>query len=1241
MNKKQFQISVVFLVLLFTLKSNSQELWKKLNSETSSFQKKEIRSFKNFPTKYLLYKLDVNRLEASLKSKLKSSSKVIKLPNSEGVLESFEMRESSNFEKALSDKFPSIKSYSAVGIDNPTSFSKISMGSDGFHAVIFSAGGKTVYIDPYSKDNSEYIVYKTSDLKEEDKLFKCEVEETAKKQEFTATKAKVVNDGNLRTFRLALVCSGEYAQFHLSNQGVSTAASDADKKTAVLSAMNTSMTRVNGLFEKDLAVKMVIVADNDKVIFLNAATDNITDGDPDEMIDEVQVIADAQIGTANYDIGHIFSIGGDGLAGLGVVCVTGQKARGVTGRSSPIGDPYDIDFVAHEMGHQFGATHTQNNDCQRSSTTSVEPGSATTIMGYAGICSPNVQGQSDDYFHAVSINQMQNIIASSGSCATLTSNGNNAPVANAGANYSIPKSTPFVLKGTATDADGISSLTYNWEQTDSETGTMPPQTTNTVGPMFRSLPSNTSPNRYMPELATVVSGSTSSTWEVVPSIARDLSFSLLVRDNNVSGGATSRDNMIVTIEDAEAFTVTSQNVSTVWDAGSNQTITWNKGTTDVAPISCQNVTIKLSEDGGLTFPITLISSTPNDGSVNISVPNNVTTQARIMVAAVDNIFYNVNSLDFEIRSTLPSFIFTNSTGDLSACNSGNQTVDYTFNLDFINGYSENVTFVATGMPTGSSIVFSPTNISNDGDVVMTVSNLDGTTAQDYTINIKANSTSVNQEIDVLLNITDSNLEQVVLSSPVDGATEVPLSETLSWQEDTNASSYVVEIATDLAFGTIISNGTVNTNTFTATNLNGNTLYYWRVKAKNNCNEGMFSNVFSFTTETPSYCASTFTDEAGGSEHITNVTFNSINNTSGNDLIDGYEDFSTINTDVLKGVNYNISVTLDTGGFQDHCYVFIDWNQDFIFDKDTERYDLGSKLEDIDVATFNIKVPTDARFGKTRMRVLIEYEDPSDGFGDGPCDSDHKTEWGETEDYSITIVNPEIESNNISVQTISETCVDQNDGIIIVNVNQSSFDYNVTLTGNSVNTTSQITGSSLSFTDLNPGLYEICVETVQLNYTQCFEVEIVESQPISLKTTANLTSNKYSFKIDKGTAPYSLFLNNKLLRTSSEKNFEIELKEGGKLEIKTAKDCEGIFKTTINTVLLLQNPISNSIELLLPLGIEYSKMETTIFDINGKLIFKQMVNINDNSMSIPFNNFAKGIYILKLPIDSKPIKIIKQ
>lgn len=1329
----------LFLLTIFTNIDalHSQEIWSKQEKTNSLVENKDIYEKKNFPSNYEIISLDKEIFESKLRSK-SIKQRFINLPNEDGSLSRFTIKETSNFDKELQAKFPNVKSYSAQGIDDPTAVAKISMGTDGFHAVIFSGKKETVYIDPFSRDNKDYIIYKRSSLSKIDEDFKCQVEASAEKEFSISGFAKNANDGKLRTFRLALVCSGEYAQFHLgaSQQNVSESATDQVKKEAVLSALNTSITRINGIFEKDLSVKLQLVSNNDKLIFLDADTDGITDGTPDTMINEVQTICDAEIGNANYDIGHIFSIGGDGLAGLGVVCITGQKARGVTGRSQPVGDPYDIDFVVHEFGHQFGATHTQNNDCNRTNSTAVEPGSGSTIMGYAGICFPNVQsgnpnGNSDDYFHSVSIAQMWGVIQSSGSCATLTNTNNAAPTASAGLDYSIPKSTPFKLVGTATDADGLNSLTYNWEQLDNEVATMSPLATNTDGPAFRSLPSKNVPVRYMPDLSTIIAGNTSTTWEVLPSVARELNFSFLVRDNNAGGGSTARDDMKIDVVDAAAFLVTAPNTAVSWDTGSTQTITWDKSTTDIAPINCTTVNIKLSIDGGLTFPITLKSNTPNDGTEDVVIPNNASSLARIMVEAVDNIFYNVNSTNFIINSTTPTFILNNSDGLQTACNSGNQSVTYNLNFDFVNGFTETATLSASGAPVGSDVSFSSSTINSDGNITMTISNFDGKTAQDYEISVLGTSATVTQTLKLDFKLNSSDFNTLTLNSPSDGANNISLVEVLKWDVDSNATSYDVQIATDASFSNIVSSGNVTVNSYTSTNLSSLTTYFWRVKSKNDCAEGSFSSAFSFNTLEASYCTSTFTDEAGGTEHITNVTFNGINNDSGNELVTGYQDFTNINTNVIRDQVRQISVTFDTGGFQDHCYVFIDWNQDFVFDNDTERYDLGTKLEDLATATFDITVPSNASLGKTRMRVVIEYDDPTDNFGEGACDADHKTEWGETEDYSITVVEPVLKPNNYTLTQINETVFNANDGVINLGIKQDEFTYQVTVTGPSTNVNEAVSGNSYSLTGLQPGKYdlcvtltdfantecfevtietkegavnadnylvnsisetcfneqdgvidigikqqefsytikitgeatnineslndlsynisdlasgnyEVCITANELNITNCYEVTIEAAQQIALKVSSLKESNKYSFNIDKGTPPYEVFLNDKLIGVSSIKNFDLEIEGSGKLKVKTAKDCEGLFEKSIGEILLKQNPVTDLIELSLPFGLEQTTIDTFIFDSNGRLVFHQKVKRENDNLRIPFKQFSEGLYILKLSIEnSKPIKILKR
>ena len=623
--KNKLPLLLIFIVFFSSFSGlNAQNFLKKIDKNNVSIKETNILEKKNFPAKYDLVSLDLKNFKTFLKSKSKNTKRVIQLPNTKGGFSNFEIKETSNFEEELAEKYSMIKSYSAQGIDDPTAVAKISMGTDGFHAVIFSGVENTLYVDPYSKDGKELIVYKRNDLGLSKDSFVCEVEASSKRSIAEGKSVNNANDGKLRTFRLALACTGEYAQFQLTNQGVVSSATNEEKKAAVLSAMNTSMTRVNGLYERDLSVRLILVANNDKIIFLDSTTDNLTNDSADSLINESQRVCDTEIGNENYDIGHTFSTGAGGLAGGGVVCITGSKGRGVTGTDNPVGDPFDVDFVAHEIGHQFGANHTFNgttNNCSgrnRNNATAVEPGSGTTIMAYAGICGvQNVQDHSDDHFHSVSIAEMWNTIQSSASCAVLTDTNNSAPTINAILNYSIPKSTPFVLKGTANDADGTASLTYNWEQIDNEVGfSIPPVATSSGGAMFRSLPSKISPNRFMPDLATIVAGETSSTWEVLPSVARDLNFSFLVRDNHAGGGSTAREDVTVTVADADAFTVTLPNTAVDWGVGTSQSITWNKGTSDITPISCKNVNIKLSIDGGITFPISLkVNSLNNDFEV--------------------------------------------------------------------------------------------------------------------------------------------------------------------------------------------------------------------------------------------------------------------------------------------------------------------------------------------------------------------------------------------------------------------------------------------------------------------------------------------------------------------------------------------------------------------------------------------------------------------------------------------------
>ncbi|GAB5401338.1 MAG: zinc-dependent metalloprotease family protein [Aureisphaera sp.] len=642
----------------------SDNFWTSVQETRVSSLDKEFRN--SMPSHYELFELDVDAFAqiASMAPTRKSnhtSNTFLSLPSNNGKAMTYRVLEASVLSDGLKAQFPNIQSYVAQGIEDPSSVARFSVSPIGVHVMISSPKHKTIYIDPYTKDKRFYIHYSKDAVPTNPDSFECHVENTVSTYvEDSENGNRNADDGMLRTFRLALACTGEYAIFHLNNQGIDPGEPDSVKKAAVLSAMNVSMTRVNGVFERDVALTMEIIPNNTDIIFLDPATDGYTNNDPFALLGENQSKCDAVIGNANYDIGHVFSTQGGGVAQLNSPCVSGAKAQGVTGINNPIGDFYDIDYVAHEMGHQYGANHPQNNNCQRSSV-SIEPGSASTIMGYAGICAPNVQSNSDDYFNGVSIIEMwNNISAGNSTCAEQTDTNNEPPVINNGGGFFIPLSTPFVLRGDATDPDAEDILTYCWEQIDATPAPMPPVSTSTVGPLFRSLDPSESPDRYMPKLETVLLGSTSTTWEVVPSVQRSMGFRLTVRDNVVNGGASaSTVTGVTTIDGTGPFVVTSQTSAEDWALGSTQTVTWDVANTDAAPISTTAVDILLSVDGGLNFEYTIAEDVSNNGSHTLTVPNVPnTSEARLMVAARDNLFYNVNAVEFVISGTAATEDFT-------------------------------------------------------------------------------------------------------------------------------------------------------------------------------------------------------------------------------------------------------------------------------------------------------------------------------------------------------------------------------------------------------------------------------------------------------------------------------------------------------------------------------------------------------------------------------------------------------
>ncbi|MNK45752.1 Ser-Thr-rich glycosyl-phosphatidyl-inositol-anchored membrane family protein [compost metagenome] len=620
------------------------------------------------PTAYKLYNLNVEGIKTELNKAANRSTKnenlVLKFPNASGKIIDYVVMEAPVMEQALSDKYPGIKSYVGFEKGNRENTIRFSLSPfDGINVMYFD-NWEVSYLDTYSNDASTFIVYKRSDLPTNPERFNCDFDQAnlhVEHAEEPVSLAPIVRDGMLRKYRLALSSTVEYSNFHINRASLSNGSTE-QKKAAVLAAMNASMTRVNGVYEKTVSLTMVMIANNDLLISVDvdAYEPGFTNNDGFALLGENQAFTDATVGNSSYDIGHIFSTGGGGVAALQSPCSPNRKAQGVTGSGVPLNDAFNIDYVAHEIGHQFGGNHTfraNSGSCAGNANngTAVEPGSGSTIMAYAGICGAtnNIQSRSDAYFHSVSVNEMYTFISRVTDCSVKTANNNAVPTADAGADYTIPNGTAFVLTGAGTDPDG-DALTYLWEQTDFSTlanNPQPPTQTAVFGTVFRSFTPTPSTQRFFPNMTSVANNILNPKWEVIPTVARTLNFSLLVNDNKATGNQSARDLMRVIVTATGPFKVTSQNVAENYVGGTAITVTWDVAGTNAAPINTENVQILISSDNGLTFP-TVLTEVPNTGTAIVTLPNMDNSNARIMVKAVNNIYFALNSAKLNISKNL-------------------------------------------------------------------------------------------------------------------------------------------------------------------------------------------------------------------------------------------------------------------------------------------------------------------------------------------------------------------------------------------------------------------------------------------------------------------------------------------------------------------------------------------------------------------------------------------------------------
>ncbi len=859
------KIQLALLALLFAACATAQDAyWNAYTGPASVPTDKGVARL-SFPKTYQLFSVNIEPLRQQLMSvtgeRPASRSTVITLPAADGRIEQFEVYEASNFEPALQARFPEIRAFSGRGLSDRYSTLKLSLSPQGIQTMVFRTDRENEFIEPYSKDHSVYAVFKSQrqpgqlpwSCSTADRRIADEINQQVMEAGFTGR-----SGGDLKTMRLAQSCNAEYSNYF--------GATSSAQVSLVLAAFNNTLTRCNGVYEKDLALHLNLINNTTSVIYYNPSTDPYSTN-LSSWNNSLQSTLTSVIGEANYDIGHMFgSTGGGGNAGcIGCVCVDGQKGSGITSPADgiPQGDNFDIDYVVHEVGHQLGANHTFSMSNEGTGVNK-EVGSGITIMGYAGITSQDVANHSIDIYHQASIAQIQSNLATK-TCPVTTSlaGSNSTPVVAAVSNFTIPISTPFALTGSATDADG-DPLTYCWEQNDnassSQTGASSvASATKATGPNWITFPASSSPTRTFPRLSTILAGANitgpltggdaGANCEALSSVARTLNFRLTVRDNApyvstapVKVAQTQFTDMVVTVSATSGpFNVTAPNTAVSYPGNSTQTITWNVANTTATPVSCANVRILLSTDGGNTFPTVLAANTPNDGTEAVVIPNIPTTTARVRVEAVGNIFFDISNANFTISGAV---LCGDPTG-LTTTGIGNNTA--TLNWNAVSGAtSYAVDYKLSSASTWTSLSTAQTTTT------ASLTGLTQGTAYDWRVRATCSGGSGNF---VIASFTTTAPFVCTAPTGLNATAITATSATVNWTAVSGAVSYAVDYKASSS-ATWISVATATTSTSAnITGLAASTLYDYRVST--NCGTNGASGFTAAQFTTASACASAF------------------------------------------------------------------------------------------------------------------------------------------------------------------------------------------------------------------------------------------------------------------------------------------------------------------------------------------------------------------------------------------------